>query len=263
MYYNCIITQFNHSQFKSYRVTLYDKMLRRAIEGDKDYLLPARVKSKTENGAKLKVLSADDDERNYKHEALMRARREIHSIIRNNYTSNIKFLTLTYASDVLDKLQVERDIKDMCRRYKDVYGHSIKYIAVLELHKRKKSYHVHMLAEMEYVECKVFATVFWKKGFCYMQAVKAKKGKSQIRCVIAYICKYLSKSWSTEVDYEHSYLISKGWNRKVKKDYVVVRSLQYAMNMLLVDMPECKAEQEIFKFSITSDLNIEIGDLFS
>jgi len=102
-----------------------------------------------------------------------------------NFGNHDKFVTLTFAENVTDISQANREFKSFIKRLKYKCQTEIKYAVAIEFQKRG-AVHYHMICNLPYVPKSEFAAT-WGNGFVKINRIK------HVDNVGAYISKYMSK----------------------------------------------------------------------
>lgn len=161
---------------------------------DQDRLPRAKEKTKEWNGKDEKYLT--------------RARREIRRIIWSNWNQYSKFLTLTYADNMQDREQFQKDWQEFTRRMSR-WGYTLKYLYVLEYQERG-AIHAHVVVfNQEFIDIRVIENA-WGHGFVKINCI------ADIHNLGAYVCKYLTKDTLSEYN-SKSYSTSRGLNRPIER----------------------------------------------
>jgi len=132
--------------------------------------------------------------------SLTRTRRNIRRLINSNPAIN-KFMTLTFADNVVDIDVANYEFKKFIERLKYAYPHiELKYLSVIEFQKRG-AVHYHILLNVPTPDLKskelrekfevFFAKEYWRNGFVDVKDI------DKVDNLGAYVSKYLSKE-STE-----------------------------------------------------------------
>jgi hypothetical protein len=221
-YYNAIAKLYNRGASKNLRYIYFESLRRkfRSKQEKQEYFqntLPAH----TEKAEQAECMQTGEP-RDYRHEAVIRAKSRVKEIIRNNFSDQLKLLTLTYANVVEDRKKVLSDIKNMCKRYKEKVGKDLKYICTFEWQKKRHCLHVHMIISSVFLAANMWADVFWRQGFVRVNSIS--KGKSQSDCLnaISYVLKYIQKDADSAEYYDHVYYRSRNWNMNVKSEVFVM-----------------------------------------
>lgn len=134
-----------------------------------------------------------------------------------NFGPGDKFITLTYAKNMQDLEQADKDFKNFMKRFRYKFDlKELPYIAVRELQKRG-AIHYHMLCSfpldfenehhIKYWE-RVFGQEIWRHGFVDIKPI------DHVDNVGAYLIKYMTKNVSIELfKGKKVYLCSKGLER--------------------------------------------------
>lgn len=117
--------------------------------------------------------------------SLYRTRMNLVDTINTNLTKYTKFITLTYAENMLDRERANYDLKQFTKRYKRLTGENLRYIGLLERQERG-ALHFHLVVFMDkYIPYQTIHDL-WKQG--YTDIKKVKTGD-----IGRYIAKYLTK----------------------------------------------------------------------
>lgn len=148
-------------------------------------------------------------------ESTERAERRAKGAIRRYAVANgtTRLLTLTYATQTDDAVQVRRDFAGFARRLRRTYPH-LRWVRVLERH-ASGMLHVHV-ALSHYVPKFALADL-WGHGFVDVRKVRTKGGaRSDARAAARYLSKYVSKDAVADRG-EHRYELRQGFQpRKVR-----------------------------------------------
>lgn len=173
-------------------------------------------------------------DRNYKQEAIARAKRTIKEIIRINYSNRLKMITLTYKKECNSREKALNDIKNMNKRYKEHYDKDLRYIATLEWHKERDSLHVHMIVDSFFIPATTWAGGLWLQGNIKINTITYNKKYSECLQAIEYVMKYISKDAESCIYYDHLYFRSKNWNTYVNKKYDMLKGEQDIFSLALL-----------------------------
>ncbi len=224
MLYNTLIKTYQSQESKSLRLIRFDELKERE---DSAGSLPCISSPSSETlitHSEVAESFPEGEERDFKNEAIARAKRMCKEIIRNNYSKRLKMLTLTYAKDTLDRKKIFSDIKNMCTRFRLRFKNSLKYIATLELHKSCKSYHIHMIVDCDYIDSGLWYTELWQQGWIKINTISWGKSRSECFNAVTYVLKYIHKSADSHDFYDHLYLRSHNWNLNIIKEYCVTKN---------------------------------------
>jgi hypothetical protein len=132
---------------------------------------------------------------------LRRARQKLRRTIWSNMKHYSKFLTLTYAENMQDYEQFQKDWHRFTQNLKR-HGYELQYLYVLEYQKRG-ALHAHVVVfNDEIIPIEAIENA-WKRGFVKINSIK------DVNNLGAYVCKYLTKE--TIASYgSHSYHVSRG-----------------------------------------------------
>lgn len=156
------------------------------------------------------------------HERRKQTLRDSRNLVRRlalmNFSAGDTFLTLTYAENMQDIEQGDKDFKKFVQRFKYKYG-DVKYIAVREFQKRG-AIHFHVICDMKLENPsesdirlfeKEMGVNVWGHGFVDAKVL------GEVDNVGAYLIKYMTKDISVEAfKGRKSYLCSKGLERPVE-----------------------------------------------
>lgn len=182
--------------------------------------------------AKQKVRGDRKEER--RAQTLRDARNKVRRLALANFKENHCFVTLTYAENMQDIEQADKDFKAFIRRLKKFTGlqGDLKYLAVREFQKRG-AIHYHLLVNWElpalnvnnenyirYLECEVADR--WGNGFVDIKPLNKAQTKNKkyngkpVDNVGAYISKYMSKEYDDKrLKGKKAYLSSKGLDQPI------------------------------------------------
>lgn len=140
--------------------------------------------------------------------SLQRARQKIRRLIWANRTRHMKFLTLTYRTNMQDLKTFYNDFKIMQQnlKYQNI---KLRYLYVLEYQERG-AIHCHMVVfNSEYIPANIIEKA-WGKGFIKINQIK------DIKNLGAYVCKYLTKESMAEYN-SKSFHTSRGLNQPTEE----------------------------------------------
>lgn len=142
-----------------------------------------------------------------------RARKEVSRLINANAFQMDKFITLTFAENIVDIKKTNRYFKTFIQRLnyylKKNKKPQLKYISVIEFQERG-AIHYHMLCNAPYIENSILKNI-WKNGFVKINKI------DNIDNVGAYITKYMNKDLSDDrLQGKKCYLTSKNLEKSIK-----------------------------------------------
>jgi len=196
-YFDTIMKRYNSGRYRNYRIICFEKKL---FLGKKS-------------------AGINPPKRDYRTEAINRAKRMIKDKIRNNFNAKFKFVTLTYREKEYDRDKVNLDLKELADHIREFYT-DYKYVAVPEKHK-DGSWHIHMIAEIPYIPNGKNVKQrrdgwtwgnLWK-GFVKVNLIKNLEG------AIFYMLKYVFKQLENADRYQHVYIISRNWNYDYESEH--------------------------------------------
>lgn len=115
----------------------------------------------------------------------IRARNQVRRLALSNFTSNSKFLTLTFKENLTDVSQANELFKEFIKKVRKKHDKNLKYLAVVEFQKRG-AVHYHMLCDLKYIGVDKLAKL-WGHGGITIKKIK------HVDNVGAYIVKYMTK----------------------------------------------------------------------
>lgn len=215
-YFNAIVKKYNHQNNKNLRFIYYQDLHSNCTtETERLNFSIARQARKFQEAETAEAAEGTND-RDYKAEAIARAKKTIKEIIRHNYNNNLKLLTLTYRNTVLDRVKVLNDIKNMVKRYKTHVGKDLRYIATLEWQKKRKCLHVHMIVDCPYISAEDWGYKYWLQGYIKINTISRGKSQSECMSAVSYVLKYIQKDADSCEYYDHLYYRSRNWNMKIE-----------------------------------------------
>lgn len=262
MYYNTLLKSYTPKRNQSIRIVRYDDLVRRVDVGSFSPNSISKIISSHIDVAEQAEAINPDHVRNYRDEAISRALRTCKELIRINYSSRFKFLTLTYKNPTLNKQKVFSDIKNMCTRFKSKYNYALKYIATLEEHKNYKSFHVHMIIDCDYIDKSVWNNYLWQQGFIDIKTISYKKSLSDCQQTLKYVLKYIHKSADSHDWYDHLYLRSRNWKTHVDKQYYVTKSIDEAVATGIIELGAKNYRIEHFDIEVWTGVFIHVVDIY-
>ena len=151
------------------------------IEGYKD----------TKKGLKGRQAAASNrDKEVNRGKVLQRARRDIRRLVNCNIQENSKFITLTFADNITDIKQANREITNFNKRlsYKlyKVKKNVLKYLCVIEFQKRGAIHYHVIYFNLPYIQNNKLREI-WGNGFVKINNI------DNVDNVGAYVCKYITK----------------------------------------------------------------------
>lgn len=109
----------------------------------------------------------------------------VRQLINTNFNENSRFITLTFADNITDVKQANKEFKKFIQRLRYQYGKDFKYMSVVEFQKRG-SVHYHMLTDIDYIKSKDLQDI-WGQGFIKINRI------SHVDNVGAYVVKYMTE----------------------------------------------------------------------
>jgi len=199
-----------------------------------------------------------DDRLDRKDERRLQTVRDARNLTRRlalmNFNSKDKFITLTYAENMMDLEKADKDFESFVRNMKYRYElKGLKYLAVREKQKRG-AIHFHLLCdwkhdfgseeEIRHHE-RFIGEKVWKQGFVDIKQI------DYVDNVGAYLIKYMTKNLSVELyKGKKIYLCSKGLERPVEYKGLEAEAL--------IKFYELDHEKEVFTNSYESEYLGEI-----
>lgn len=261
-YYDTLVKTYSQNNKESIRFIKYEDALARPTTPlESEELRVARLNYHTEH-AEICEPVKNLPPRNYKEESIARAKRVVKDIIRNNYSDNLKMLTLTYSKIVIDKGKVLSDIKNMCKRYKIACGKDLKYIASLEWQESRHCIHVHMIIDCKYMPAEVWSNSIWLQGFIKINTISHGKSKSDCLNSIDYCLKYIGKDFESCDYYKHLYFRSRNWNTRIKKEYMVTKDKEECISRARRYFQADDYDIRVFEYNVYADKWITIIDVY-
>lgn len=238
-YFNAIVKRYNHQKNKNFRFIYFQNLhskcsSREELETFKSY----RADQLSTNAETAEAVEGSR-KRDLKQEAIARAKKKVKEIIRHNYSTRLKLLTLTYSYIVTDWSKVLSDIKNMCSRYLDLRKRHLKYIASCEWQADRHCLHVHMVVDSPYITAKDWQSKYWLQGFIKINTISYGKSQSDCMSAVKYILKYISKDVDSCDYYKHLYFRSRNWDMphqvahyidSTEKDMIRYCNLEYGNN---------------------------------
>lgn len=131
--------------------------------------------------------------------ALNRMRDNIVCLARSNFNGGSKFITLTFAENVVDLSVANNEFKKFIKRLRYEEG-NFKYLAVIEFQKRG-AIHYHMISDLFYISNHKLRRI-WSGGFVRINRIK------HVDDVGAYLVKYMCKADDLRLHKRKAYLRS-------------------------------------------------------
>lgn len=159
------------------------------------------------NGGRKMTNSKVTDEK-IRGYVLYRMRENLWQLANTNFDYGSKFITLTFAENMMDLKVANREFKKFIQRLRYQYK-DFKYLAVIEFQKRG-AIHYHMISDLSYVKNKDLRKM-WRNGFVRINRIK------QVDNVGNYIIKYMCKPDDVRLHKREAYLRSRNleWPRQV------------------------------------------------
>jgi hypothetical protein len=117
-----------------------------------------------------------------------RRRDVVRRLIRLNFTSKAKFVTLTFKDEIKDVVKANKLFNLFIKRLAYNLKSNPKYIAVIEFQDKKQRgvVHYHLLIDMPYISKERLAKI-WSYGFIFINKIR------HVDDLGAYVSKYMSK----------------------------------------------------------------------
>lgn len=128
----------------------------------------------------------EETKRSNREKVAARARQKVRRYANANFSNKSKFITLTFADNVIDLKTANREFVKARKRLARFLKMPLEYIAVPEFQKRG-AVHYHMLMNCPYIENKTLARL-WARGFVKINAI------DKVDNIGAYITKYMTKN---------------------------------------------------------------------
>lgn len=133
-------------------------------------------------------VASDEDKKSNRGKVLRRARIEVERLINANYSTDSKFLTVTYQDNITDVTVSNSDFKNFIKRVEYKIKDKLKYLAVTGFQSRG-SVHYHVVAfNLPYMRGEEL-TALWKNGNVKINAISTTEG------IIGYLNKNISESF--------------------------------------------------------------------
>jgi hypothetical protein len=107
-----------------------------------------------------------------------------------NFDEHSRFLTLTFAENVIDIVYANKEFKNFIQRLKDKYG-DFRYLVVIQFQNRG-AIHYHMLADFEFIEQAEIEKICGN-GFVWINDLLHANNGKPVDNVGRYICGYMNK----------------------------------------------------------------------
>jgi len=140
-----------------------------------------------------------------------------------------KMWVLTYETQTLDRKQIQEDMNGFMQRWREFRGgEAFPYTYVLELHKSREGYHVHVAVPLGFMDKHVLQKM-WGHGLVWFEDRTAPKGTSarkQSEILSSYLAKYLDKSFMDEGREfgEHRYEVAQGFDpTQVRREFASIK----------------------------------------
>lgn len=260
--YNTLVKHFKPKNHESLRVITFSNTKKKFKDRDERLEYEWKNYRSHFESAEVAEQTKKTEKRNYKQEAIGRAKRTVKALIRNNYSPRLKMLTLTYKDQVTDRQKVLNDIKNMTKRYKKSTGDDLRYIATLEWQKKRHCLHVHLLMDSIYIDWKCWEQVYWQHGFCRVNSLTAGKSKNDVYNAIDYVLKYIQKDCTSGSYYDHLYYRSKNWNMTCDKQYTTTYTKADVVELACSLMHTGSFVFKTFTFKIRDIEEITIYDFY-
>lgn len=168
---------------------------------------------------------------------ISRTRNTVRRLALANFDNNSKFVTFTFAENIVDVAEANTYWKQFIRKMRKKYG-GFKYMAVLEFQKRG-AVHYHCIWDLPYIK-KPDLQEIWGNGFIKINRI------DHVDNVGAYIVKYMTKDLMDERFVRtKSYQCSRGLERPI-----TYREEEFEMLWQLYDLEHKK---KVFTSSYTSE----------
>lgn len=201
MWCNVKLTEYRRGQpGASQRLSVFSKFIRVAPRPENPPVIPSTTKG--------------GNQRDYRAEAIARARRTISHLLRSADPNRLKFLTLTWANQVRDARAAKQMIDDFLVRLRGLCP-DLAWVGSLEHHK-SGALHAHLIVAMDYIPQADLAAL-WGYGFVWVTAL----ADTDVAC--RYLTKYLLKD---AIDLPESYFRSRNWPDTSEVIWYAVRSVE-------------------------------------
>lgn len=184
----------------------YDKPI---LEGYKDT---------KKNSRGRQVVANDENKELNREKVLQRARRDLRRIINSNidmYGVPAKFVTLTFADNITDLKQANKEFTKFIKRLKRYFDIDVKYASVPEVQQERfnrygvKVWHYHVIFfNLPYIQSNKLQEI-WKNGFVKINRI------DRVDNVGAYVCKYMTKD-NKDLVGQKCYFTSRGLKKPVE-----------------------------------------------
>lgn len=150
-----------------------------------------------------------------------RTKSKIRELIECNLSFCSRFVTLTYADNMLDYKKAQNDFNNCLRRIKEDLGQSLSYIAVKE-HQKRGSIHYHLIT---FNLDKIDFSKYWYGGFVHHKNIT----DLDFSRLTNYFVGYLTKKKKDYKQIEKGYRIF-GYSKDLKKYTVIKRDYDFLQN---------------------------------
>ncbi len=261
-YYNAVLKRYNRGNQENLRFIYYQNLQSRNDGPPIEKVKIIDAQPPDELAIEFLPEQNKNCERDYKYEAIARAKRVVKELMRNSWNDNFKLLTLTYAKKVESRAEVLEDVKSMCRRYKKMYDKPLKYIASLEWQHTRHCLHIHLIIDSHFIDANNWSSILWQKGFIKINSLS--KGHTESACLNAvnYVLKYIQKDAESCPYYTHLYFRSKHWNEEITKEYFIDPKAQMVKRFSNAEFGNGNYIVSSFNFVSWNEEDITIVDVY-
>ncbi len=249
--YNMKIELFNSQGYQNFRIVI-------GVEG-----FNVKVEKSNRSTEKSSILPSQTPFGfKYKASSLRRTKRDLFKLIRHNFNKDFKQLTLTYKWGHTNRKKVYKDIENCAVRYKQVFSHTFKYIAVLEYHKTGHGLHAHLILDVPFFDIHDFMKKVWKQGYCWVNQASRQGVLSGSRSLSSYILKYIEKDFEVLKARQRRYTKSQSWDTSWVTRYFQESSFVNKTNKLELFLEKRNVFHNFFKHHVADPQYIYIYDIY-
>lgn len=159
-------------------------------------------KSMSDTDKLLRKFWEHEDDRKREVRSIARTRNMVRRLVLSNFDAGSKFVTFTFAENVKDIGQANKEWDKFIKRLRRCCG-AFKYLAVIEFQKRG-AIHYHMISDLPYVKKRELAEM-WGQGYVHINRIQ------HVDNVGAYVIKYMTKDlYDERLCGKKAYQCSKG-----------------------------------------------------
>lgn len=154
--------------------------------------------------------ASEEDKLSNREKVLNRARRDVRRLINCNIEDCSKFVTLTFAENIVDLKVANYEFKKFRQKLERYLKHKLKYISIVEFQKRGAIHYHVVMFNVPYIKNSILKEI-WGNGFVRINKI------DNVDNVGAYVTKYMTKDCNDDrLIGEKMYFTSRGLSKPIE-----------------------------------------------